>query len=238
MFIANYGLKALVQKTSMFLRLPVDYSEFHPYRALQVKSLEDTLQFIGEKMPNALAFDTPKELMAHALKQVAVEGIFAEFGVNEGGSVNFIASQCPKRAIDGFDSFEGLPENWSGNNMAAGYFSRGGQLPKVRSNVTLHRGWFDQSLPKFLSETPGNAAFLHIDCDLYSSTKTIFEQFATRIVPGTVLVFDEYFNYPNWRAHEHKAFEEFVAANGIEFEFLAYSFRQVSAIVRGRKTQA
>ena len=58
-------------------------------------------------------------------------------------------------------------------------------------------------------------SLVHIDCDLYSSTKTIFANLKDRIVPGTVIVFDEYWNYPGWRDHEFRAFEELLAETGI-----------------------
>jgi hypothetical protein len=228
MFISSFPLKSFVQKVFIFLRLPVDYALFHPYRAMQVRALDESADFIARNMPDALAFDTPKELLAHALSLAPASGLYAEFGVNSGGSINFIAKTVPAQTIHGFDSFEGLPENWGGNNMAAGYFNRGGAFPKVRSNVKLHKGWFNESLSPFLAGNADKAAFLHIDCDIYSSTVTILACFKDRIVPGTVIVFDEYFNYPNWKAHEHKAFEEFVALTGHRFEYLAYSFRQMS----------
>jgi len=232
MFIANYPLKSFVQKAMMFSKLPLDYPTFHPYRALQQRALEETMDFITREMPRAIAFDTPKDLMTHAIRQMTLDGIVAEFGVNEGGSVNYMAKLLPDRIIDGFDSFEGLPEDWAGNQMEAGYFNRRGKLPRVAANVRLHPGWFSESLPKFVAARSGPAAFLHIDCDIYSSTVTIFEQFADRIVPGTVLLFDEYFNYPAWQAHEHKAFMEFIARTGKPFEFIGYSFKQVAVVMK------
>lgn len=51
------------------------------------------------------------------------------------------------------------------------------------------KGWFDETLPKFAAEVEGPAAFLHVDCDLYSSTRTVFEALGDRVVPGTVIVF-------------------------------------------------
>jgi hypothetical protein len=231
MFIANYGLKHVVQKAAMVARLPLGYAQTHPYTGLQERAHRETLDFILAEMPDAIAFDTPRELMAHALSLVSAEGLVCEFGVNEGGTVSFIGKRLKGRQVHGFDSFEGLPEDWSGNKMSAGYFNRQGKLPKVPSNVTLHAGWFDKSLPRFVEAHPGKAAFLHIDCDLYSSTVTIFETFADRIVPGTVLVFDEYFNYPNWQAHEHKAFREFVDRSGLSFRYVAYSVQQVAVVV-------
>ena len=230
MFIANYGLKSLVQKAAMVARLPIAYSQDHPYTGLKERAHRETLDFILETMPDALAFDTPRELMCHALARVSVDGLYAEFGVNEGGTISFIAKQKPDRTIHGFDSFEGLPEDWSGNAMAAGYFNRKGRLPKVPSNVRLHPGWFEASAPKFAGSNGGPLAFLHVDCDLYSSTVSIFQALGDRIVPGTVIVFDEYFNDPNWKAHEHKAFDEFQASSGKQIKSFGYSIQQVAVV--------
>jgi hypothetical protein len=230
MFIANYGLKSIVQKAAMVARLPIAYSQDHPYTGLKERARGETLDFIVEAMPDALAFDTPRELMHHALSRVTIEGLYAEFGVNNGGTISYIARQKPAQTIHGFDSFEGLPEDWSGNAMAAGFFNRKGRLPKVPANVVLHPGWFDATAAKFAAENAGPLAFLHVDCDLYSSTATIFEALGDRIVPGTVLMFDEYFNYPNWKAHEHKAFTEYQDRSGKKFKYIGYSIQQVAAV--------
>lgn len=85
-------------------------------------------------------------------------------------------------------------------------------------------------MPRFAANQRGPAAFLHIDCDLYSSTANIFASLGDRIVPGTILMFDEYFNYPNWQAHEHKAFMEFQASSGKTFKIIGYSIQQIAAI--------
>lgn len=230
MFIANYALKSLIQKTAMLARLPIAYSQDHPYTGLKERARAQTLDFIAATMPDAIAFDTPRELMLHAISHTTVEGLWAEFGVNEGGTISCIARQRPRETIHGFDSFEGLPEDWSGNAMAAGFFNRKGRLPKVPSNVVLHPGWFDRTAPRFAAAHTGPLAFLHVDCDLYSSTATIFSALGERIVPGTVIVFDEYFNYPNWQAHEHKAFTEFRAGSAKPFRYIGYSFQQVMVI--------
>ena len=232
MFVANYPLKSFIQKAVMALHLPLDYGTFHPYRALQQRALADTMDFIVKNMPSALAFDTPKDLMEYAVKGIMAEGVVAEFGVNEGGSINHLAKLLRGRTIDGFDSFKGLPENWSGNQMEAGYFNRGGKLPKVAANVQLHTGWFSESLPKFVAANPAPVALLHVDCDIYSSTATIFEHLEPRIVPGTVILFDEFFNYPAWEMHEYKAFCEFIARTGKKFDYVGYSFKQVAVVMR------
>ena len=122
--------------------------------------------------------------------------------------------------IHGFDSFEGLPEDWR-TGFPKGTF-RMDALPEVRPNVELHKGWFDETLPNFVRQHPGAVAFLHLDADLYSSTKEVLSALGDRLVVGSVLQFDEYFNYPGWREGEFRAFEEFVAESGVEFEYIGY----------------
>ena len=111
-------------------------------------------------------------------------------------TLNFIASLLPGQ-IHGFDSFEGLPEDWR-QGHEKGTFAVG-HLPRVRPNVRLYKGWFEDTLPAFREQYPGPVAFLHLDADLYSSTKTVLDILGEGIVPGTVIAFDEFFNYPGWR---------------------------------------
>jgi hypothetical protein len=47
-------------------------------------------------------------------------------------------------------------------------------------------------------------------------------------VPGTIILFDEYFNYPNWEVHEYKAFQEFVTKYGVKYRYLAFARQQVA----------
>jgi Macrocin-O-methyltransferase (TylF) len=110
-------------------------------------------------------------------------------------------------------------------------------LPKVPQNVILVQGWFHQTLPVFLKAHQEDVAFLHIDCDLYSSTQTVLKCLAPRIKTGTVIVFDEYFNYPGWRDGEFKAFQEFIDQEGLRFKYLNYCRKaeQVSVKISGRR---
>ena len=107
-------------------------------------------------------------------------------------------------------------------HQGAGHF-KVQDLPSVRKNVHLIKGWFDQTLPRFLAEHPEQAAYLHIDSDLYSSAKTVLDLFTPRIRTGTIIVFDEFFNYPGWQQGEYKAFQEFLSATGAQFENVGYS---------------
>ena len=62
---------------------------------------------------------------------------------------------------------------------------------------------FADTLPK---AQLGVLDFVHIDCDIYSSTKTVFEHIEVR--DGTIILFDEYWGYEDYRNHERKAFME------------------------------
>jgi hypothetical protein len=72
-----------------------------------------------------------------------------------------------------------------------------------------------------------------VECDLYSSTRVIFEAWRELIAAGTVIVFDEFYGYDGWQQHEAKAFEEFVIAAGLAVECLARSDFQLAVRVVG-----
>ena len=156
-----------------------------------------------------------------------IEGMILEFGVFKGLSISFLAKNLPERRLYGFDSFEGLPEDFS-STRPKGHTSAMGILPKVPSNVTLYKGWFEDTLPEFLATHDSeNCALIHVDCVLHSSTKTVLSLLTPFIKPGTLIMFDEYFNYNQWENHEYKAFQEFVIANQISYEYIAYTDLQV-----------
>lgn len=207
------------------------------------KAADSTAAYIARNMTDAQMFRNPGDfykgdrtakfqVLAYALSQVEKKGLYLEFGVFDGESINFIASHCSgQEPVYGFDSFEGLPEAWH-LQYGQGHFSLQGEPPSVRENVRLVKGWFKDSLPPFLSETAGEAAFIHFDCDLYSSTCDVFRCLSDRIVPGTVMVFDEYFNYPGWEQGEFKAFQEFIDARGLSYRYIAYATAWTSVAIK------
>jgi len=141
-----------------------------------------------------------------------------------------IIAESTSNEVHGFDSFEGLPEAWFGK-FGEGSFSPPGEIPTYPKNVRLHKGLFSDTAPKFASQYPGQIAFLHIDCDLYSSTMDVFGALGDRIAKGTVIQFDEYYNYPGWQHHEFKAFQELVAERSLSYEYIGYAIRGYSVSV-------
>ncbi|ROP39161.1 class I SAM-dependent methyltransferase [Saccharothrix texasensis] len=193
------------------------------------EAAKESARFIRRHLPTAPHFGHPHATLEHALGLVSAEGMALEFGVYTGGTLKLIATAFEGRDVYGFDSFEGLPEDWR-NGFPAGLFGMDG-LPDV-DGAELVVGWFDDTLPGFLDEHPGPVSFLHVDCDLYSSTKTVLELVGPRLVPGSVIVFDEYFNYPGWQDHEHKAWSEYVDRTGIEFDYCGYTYDHEQVIMK------
>jgi len=135
-----------------------------------------------------------------------IDGLILKFGVATGGTIRKIALVQKERPIYGFDWFQGLPENWR-VDIEKGSFAC--DVPTaLPENVHIVNGLFEQTLPSFLEEHKENISIVHIDCDLYSSTKTVFNNIKNRIVPGTKIIFDEICNFPGWEKHEYKAFCE------------------------------
>lgn len=189
-------------------------------RVLARRAVEQTADFVEKHLLDVPVAPNQHVLLKTALRAAEVEGGIYEFGVFKGTSINAIASFVSPRKVYGFDSFEGLPEDW--HWMRKEYFKLPG-LPAVLPNVVLIKGWFDQTLPGFLKEHREPVSFLHIDCDVYSSTRTVFKALGERIQGGTVIMFDEFFNYPGWKNHEHKAFQEFIASTGKAFDYIGYT---------------
>lgn len=144
----------------------------------------------------------------------------AEFGVYSGYSLAIIAQTMP---VIGFDSFEGLPEDWR-EGFPKGMFdllddeSLPPALPHT-PNAMLVPGWFADTVPTFPFPPLG---LVHIDCDLYSSTVTALEAVLPYVDIGTVLVFDEFHSYPGAEDHEAKAFSEWTYKHRVLCEKIAW----------------
>ena len=206
----------------------------------QMQDLFSSVEFERQHLSAVPMFKTRQELFKFALDNVAVpDGLYAEFGVYKGDSINRLARLRPHQTFHGFDSFEGLPESWT-LGARTGSFSIGGRLPAVRRNVVLVKGFFEQTLPGFLAACgKTSVAFIHIDCDLYSATKTVLTQLAPMLVEGTIIVFDEYFNYPGWQQGEFKAFAEFISAHDrLGYDYIGYIRNGGQVAVRLKRRDA
>jgi Macrocin-O-methyltransferase (TylF) len=101
-------------------------------------------------------------------------------------------------------------------------------------NVLFYKGLFCDTIPPFLEAQGPDAflAFANVDCDLYTSTMDVLESFQGRLVPGTVLVFDEYMAHATWRQDEFRAWRECCKRFGWKYEYLGFSLSTKQAVVR------
>ncbi|MQA08429.1 MAG: class I SAM-dependent methyltransferase [Pseudonocardiaceae bacterium] len=188
-----------------------------------------TSRFVLEHMPAARHFARPQETLEYALSLAPTGGMALEFGVYSGTTLKTISTARADGAVYGFDSFTGLPEDWR-TGFTAGMFHVD-ELPEV-PGAELVVGQFDDTLPGFLDAHRGPVDFVHVDGDLYSSAKTVLELVGPRMRPGCIVVFDEFFNFPNWQQHEYRAWREYVARTGVEFSYLAYTYCDEQVVVR------
>jgi hypothetical protein len=198
---------------------------------------------INEFINSAVVKDIEYERKVHLLKTFDYcdkNGHILEFGVFKGTTINLISNFFKESTVYGFDSFEGLPEAWiTTKDSKKTSFDKNhfkvDILPEVNTNVKLVKGYFDKTLPNWVNVHTGHISLLHIDCDLYSSTKTIFDELNHMIVKGTVIIFDEiYFwegnKYSNWEEGEWKALKEWINAYNREFEILHRNRHMQAAI--------
>jgi hypothetical protein len=185
------------------------------------------VSYICRYLTGVTSFPHNTHVREYAASVAPNSGLICEFGVCRGSSINHLAGLLPDRKIHGFDSFVGLPEKFE--RYEAGKFSAGNKLPDVPANVTLHKGWFQATLPNFVETLDQPVALVHIDCDLYSSTKLVFDSLAPWISPGTIIVFDEYLGYDRWEEEEFRAFQEFVEENSVTYRYITYS-RHLSTV--------
>lgn len=173
----------------------------------------------------------PYELQRYAgftdllLRTKDVEGDIVECGVGRGKSLFYLGYLTKMmntgKHIYGFDSFEGFPEptkedsshrqpkkgDWSVANMSLvkNRYAFANEEDFYQKNVKLVKGFFNETISKNLPEM---ISFLHLDADLYQSTKDVIEHAYGKLSQGAIVVLDEYAD-PKWPGVE-KAMKEFM----------------------------
>ena len=187
---------------------------------------------IEQNFDDAVVFQHRDDYWRHILTKIPAEGEIIEVGVFQGKSVNLIADVLTRRGdnrlVHGFDSFEGLEEDWSGEALGKEFFDLKGRLPAVRPNVRIHKGWIQDTLGPFYAERGGKPpiALIHIDTDTYTPARFILEHSKALLTPGTVIAFDELIGYPNWQEHEFKALNEILPRSS--YRFIGFTPRQAA----------
>ena len=187
-----------------------------------------TYDFIDATMPGAVfKLDQFAVIRSKRTAITSLNGPILDLGVYKGESTRGLAQIFPDATIHGFDSFEGLPRDWS--IALAGHFGDvDGMPPDVPANVRLYKGWFSDTLPPWALQHAGTAiSLLRVDCDIYSSTKTAFDVLGPMLRAGSWILFDELIGYRGWQDHEYRAFTEFLQESGLDCEYVAYGLTYV-----------
>ena len=149
------------------------------------------------------------------IEQTKISSIcYLEFGVKFGDSLRFFANQLKSKnnLFYGFDSFEGLPEDWDPVGFyMAGSLSTEGALPNINdSRINYIKGYFNETLPKFNYQQLSlfELRFFMIDSDLYSSAVSIFNNMGSSIKLGDYIYMDNMSRVE----HEPKALIEYVTS--------------------------
>jgi len=228
--------------------IPPDFPKTRGNQILHFKSTnkpfeadENAKAFFDAYLKEAKRFSSDAEILKFASESVGVDGYYLELGTCTGTTINFIAALNPQKTIYGFDTFEGLPESWKRPDTYVPQgtygFKNFPHFPPVLENVELIKGAFAKTLPEFAKKNlkGQKIAFLHVDCDLYSSTKTALDVLAPYFQEGTIIAFDKLYNYPGAKDHEFKALQEFLSDFHYEAEYLAFNPLHEQVVVRLHK---
>lgn len=198
-----------LRRTLVNVLLKGGFKRLHGTRpAKLIRSFLDEidLQQLRDSNPCCPSFTSREDMYRYLHDEIIKRGPidYLEFGVYQGASIKYWASinKAPQSRFFGFDSFEGLPEDWR-NSQPRGHFHTGGLTPIIDDGrVQFAKGWFINSVPSFARAFAArNRLVLHFDADLYGSTMLPLVHFDRFMTSGTLLVFDEFYD----RDHEYKA---------------------------------
>jgi len=152
---------------------------------------------------------------------------FYEFGVWMGDSFRYLMKSYEKGF--GFDTFEGLPEDW--RSVPKGSYSSFGNVPEISGGEFIV-GEFDKTLPTFFATERPKAALINLDADLYGSTLSALKNARSIIDEQTVIIFDEFIINKGWQQDEFRALNEFCALFDLRYEVVALSLYTKQVVTR------
>jgi len=193
-----------------------------PFEKYQRENLDESYNCFKKYFSKSIFLKDDKIKIFAILKALEIkdEGLYLEFGVHKGKSINFLSNLIKDKIIYGFDSFEGLKEDWKGTQATKGTFNLNGKIPSLNKNVSPIKGWIQDTLPIFLKRSD-NINFVHIDVDTYDTSNFILKNIKPFLNNGTIILFDELYNCIGWKENEYKALIE--NFNEKEYDYLAFS---------------
>ena len=206
------------------------------FKLLTDEKDKQTFDILSEEIKKSIKFDDLWKIREYAINTALKneeeryknkELYYLEFGVFKGRGANFFANYVKK--IYGFDSFEGLSEDWTGT-LPKGSFNLNKKIPRLKKNVVPIKGLVSDTLVDFLNKHNPVINFVHMDLDLYKPTKFTLEKIKPFLSDGAIILFDELYNYVNWLEGEYKALNEVFDKE--EYTFKAFRINCGQAIVQ------
>ena len=220
--------------------------EFHPlpknekirklsfiYQKYLHDELNDCYNHFKKYFKHSMLFFDVKRIQDYAIK-LAIDNdkednnFYLEFGVHTGESANFFSKKIKK--LYGFDSFEGLRDDWYGTEKYKGVFNLNKKIPSLENNVIPVVGWVQDTLNDFLKTHNPKIIFAHLDLDTYPSTKYTLEKIKPYLDKNAVIIFDDMFNFAGWNEGEYKALNE--VFNETEYDFKAFNFSGKQVVIQ------
>jgi O-methyltransferase len=171
-----------------------------------VRDNADFVKMRTERFSECPEFAKRDDLYRHVASDLDEPIDYVEFGVRNGGSIRRWTelNKFPHSRFFGFDTFEGLPEDWK-PGYGKGSLSTGG-IPEITdSRVTLAKGLFQDTLYPFLATTIlEHRLVLNLDCDLYSSSLFAITAMDRQLQPGARILLDDFYTLP----HQFRAFAD------------------------------
>ena len=210
-------------------------------RALPKKTYERFLEDELEDCYNHFKKYFYEAIFLEELREFAIEraiennsqnqNFYLEFGVYVGTSIKILSSKLKNNRIYGFDSFEGLKEDWVGSDQKKGFFNLKGIVPELPKNVIPVKGWVQNTLPTFIEKNKNlKINFVHMDMDTYETTKFVLQKIKPYLINNAVILFDEFYNFSGWKVGEYKALKE--TFNDDEYKYLAFQQRGPQVVIQ------
>jgi hypothetical protein len=192
-----------------------------------ILSLYENMEVSGS---TPLLFTSRAEIQRHIVNLLlsnqdqARKTYLLEFGVFKGTSLRYFAKKLKKFTCVGFDSFEGLQSNFGGVNAQLLFRLKGREPKFMPKNSIIIKGMVEETLDKFILKKQVNISLVHLDLDVYSSTKYVLKTLKPKLQSGTYLLFDEMFGNPFWENGEYKALKDVFNVN--EYYWIAFGPNQ------------
>lgn len=228
----KFFLKKVTDKLSrlIYALIPIQYRKEVEnknrliYSLYREKQLRDCFEYFKDHLETSMIFKDQWKIREYSIKKSLFNDpgnnfFYLEFGTFEGKSANFFSKFVKK--IYCFDSFEGLKEDWVGTPAAKGHFNLKKKIPKLNTNVETIVGWVEDTLDDFIKKHNPKINFVHLDMDIYSATKFTLESLKPYLTKNAVILFDELYNYTNWRQGEFRALQEVLKEN--EYKFIGFN---------------